>query len=45
MWYKGISFTGENFALIYLVDSGGTRTTTDTFLDLSADIISYVFYE
>lgn len=43
IWYKGISFTSENCALVYLVDSGGTRTTTDSFLDLRNDISSQVF--
>lgn len=43
IWYKGISFTSENNALVYLVDSGGTRTTTDTFMDLRNDITEQVF--
>ncbi|XP_033255643.1 uncharacterized protein LOC117195097 [Drosophila miranda] len=37
MWYKGVSFTSEACALIYLVDTAGTRTTTDTFTDLTKD--------
>lgn len=43
IWYKGISFTSENNALVYLVDSGGTRTTTDSFMDLRNDITEQVF--
>lgn len=43
IWCKGISFTSENNALVYLVDSGGTRTTTDTFMDLRNDITEQVF--
>lgn len=45
MWYKGISFTSENCALVYLVDTAGTRTTTDTFTDLSADYTNAVLYK
>lgn len=45
MWYKGISFTSDNMALTYLVDSAGTRTTTDSFTDLSSDFSSGVFYK
>lgn len=29
MWEKGISLTADGCALIYLVDSAGTRTTSD----------------
>lgn len=29
MWDKGISLTADGCALIYLVDSAGTRTTSD----------------
>ncbi len=36
MWPRGISFTGSNCALTYLVDQGGVRSTTDTFHDLYA---------
>lgn len=43
MWYKGISFTSENCALIYLVDSAGTRTTTDAFSDMTKDYTLSVF--
>lgn len=35
MWYKGVSFTSEQCALVYLVDAAGTRTTTDSFSDMS----------
>lgn len=45
MWYKGISFTSDNMALTYLVDSAGTRTTTDSFTDLSSDYSLGVFYK
>ncbi|XP_035720237.1 uncharacterized protein LOC118440793 isoform X2 [Vespa mandarinia] len=44
MWYKGVSFTCEQCALVYLVDTAGTRTTTDSFLDMSQDISLSVFY-
>ncbi|XP_061399619.1 uncharacterized protein LOC133335353 [Musca vetustissima] len=45
MWYKGVSFTSETCALIYLVDTAGTRTTTDTFTDLTKDYTLTVFYD
>ncbi|KAM7343561.1 wurstfest [Cochliomyia hominivorax] len=45
MWYKGVSFTSELCALIYLVDTAGTRTTTDTFTDLTKDYTLTVFYD
>ncbi|XP_067630293.1 uncharacterized protein fest [Eurosta solidaginis] len=45
MWYKGVSFTSESCALIYLVDTAGTRTTTDTFTDLTKDYTLTVFYD
>ncbi|XP_043072008.1 uncharacterized protein LOC6559852 isoform X2 [Drosophila grimshawi] len=45
MWYKGVSFTSESCALIYLVDSAGTRTTTDNFTDLTKDYTLAVFYD
>lgn len=44
MWYKGVSFTSDQCALVYLVDSAGTRTTTDSFSDLSGDFSLGVFY-
>lgn len=44
MWYKGVSFTSENCALTYLVDTAGTRTTTDSFIDMSKDYTIFVFY-
>ncbi|XP_017776591.1 PREDICTED: LOW QUALITY PROTEIN: uncharacterized protein LOC108562686 [Nicrophorus vespilloides] len=43
MWYKGVSFTSDQCALVYLVDSAGTRTTTDTFSDLNVDFSISVF--
>lgn len=45
MWYKGVSFTSENCPLVYLVDSAGTRTTTDTFSDLNHDFSYETFYK
>ncbi|XP_037946550.1 uncharacterized protein LOC119678654 [Teleopsis dalmanni] len=45
MWYKGVSFTSDSCALIYLVDTAGTRTTTDTFTDLTKDYTLTVFYD
>ncbi|KAI4494475.1 hypothetical protein M0802_008967, partial [Mischocyttarus mexicanus] len=44
MWYKGVSFTCEQCALVYLVDTAGTRTTTDSFLDMSQDFSLSVFF-
>ncbi|GFG35339.1 hypothetical protein Cfor_10327 [Coptotermes formosanus] len=44
MWYKGVSFTSERCALVYLVDAAGTRTTRDRFLDMSQDFSLSVFY-
>lgn len=44
MWYKGVSFTSDQCALVYLVDSAGTRTTTDSFSDLTQDFSMNVFY-
>ncbi|KAF5303287.1 hypothetical protein FQA39_LY10026 [Lamprigera yunnana] len=44
MWYKGVSFTSDQCALVYLVDSAGTRTTTDSFSDLTQDFSVNVFY-
>ncbi|XP_055387208.1 uncharacterized protein LOC129615850 [Condylostylus longicornis] len=44
MWYKGVSFTSEKCALIYLVDAAGTRTTSDTFMDMSKDYTMAVFF-
>ncbi|XP_024945082.1 uncharacterized protein LOC107271848 [Cephus cinctus] len=44
MWYKGVSFTSEQCALVYLVDAAGTRTTTDMFSDMSQDFSLSVFF-
>ncbi|PNF32407.1 hypothetical protein B7P43_G10079, partial [Cryptotermes secundus] len=44
MWYKGISFTSEQCALVYLVDAAGTRTTIENFLDMRQDFSLSVFY-
>lgn len=43
MWYKGVSFTSEQCALVYLVDAAGTRTTTDSFSDMNQDFSLSVF--
>jgi len=40
VWPRGVSFTSNNCALVYLVDAAGARSTTDTFHDLYADNIS-----
>ena len=40
MWSHGISFTANNYALVYLVDQAGARSTTDTFHDLYASNIA-----
>ena len=40
MWPRGVSFTSNNRALVYLVDQAGARSTTDTFHDLYADNIA-----
>jgi hypothetical protein len=46
MWHKGISLTAEGCALIYLVDSGGTRTTSDPIsVEVKEDITIPVFME
>ncbi|XP_060533694.1 uncharacterized protein LOC132706392 [Cylas formicarius] len=46
MWYKGVSFSSMQCALVYLVDAAGTRTTTDLFNDLSQhDFTLNVFNE
>ena len=39
MWPRGVSFTSNNRALVYLVDQAGARSTTDTFHDLYAENI------
>jgi len=40
MWPRGVSFSANNYALVYLVDQAGARSTTDTFHDLYASNIS-----
>lgn len=46
MWSKGISLTSDGCALIYLVDSAGTRTTSDMLnMDLDTDYVQQVFYK
>ncbi|XP_021935202.1 uncharacterized protein LOC110837413 isoform X2 [Zootermopsis nevadensis] len=44
MWHKGVSFTAEHCALVYLVDAAGIRTTTHNFSDMSQDFPLSVFY-
>ncbi|KAJ8967048.1 hypothetical protein NQ314_003165, partial [Rhamnusium bicolor] len=39
------NFTSIQCALVYLVDSAGTRTTTDSFNDLTHDFTLNIFYE
>lgn len=44
MWHKGVSLTSEGCALIYLVDSAGTRTTSDVVqTDIQIDYCTQVF--
>jgi hypothetical protein len=45
MWYKGVSFTSERCALVYMIDAAGTRTTCDRFPDMSQDFSMSVFYD
>ena len=41
-----VSFTADNYALVYSLDSGGPRSTTDVFHDLLADnIVDTMFHE
>ena len=43
---RGISFTANNMALVYLLDEAGARSTSDMFHDLHAtDIAESVFIE
>ena len=43
---RGISFTANNMALVYLLDEAGARSTSDMFHDLHAtDIAETVFIE
>lgn len=44
MWYKGVSFTSEKCALVYLVDAAGTRSTADSFFEMTQDFSLPVFY-
>ncbi|XP_035904661.1 uncharacterized protein LOC118508907 [Anopheles stephensi] len=45
MWHKGISLTSARYSLIYLVDSAGTRTTSDMIsMDMEADYVNQVFF-
>ena len=43
MWHKGVSFSSEACALVYLVDTAGTRTTTESFSDMSGGFSVPVF--
>ena len=46
IYTKGISFTANNCALVYLVDEAGARSTSDQFHDLFAgDIVDKLFKE
>ena len=46
IWRKGISFTATTFALVYLLDEAGLRTTSDIFHDLGAsDIVDSLWEE
>ncbi len=40
MWQRGVSFSADNCALSYLVDTAGARSTTDMFHDLFANNIT-----
>lgn len=40
MYPKGVSFSGSNCALVYLVDAAGVRSTTDNFYDVYAENIA-----
>ena len=43
---RGISFTANNMALVYLLDEAGARTTTDMFHDLySGQLEDTMFHE
>ena len=43
---KGISFTANNMALVYLLDEAGARSTSDMFHDLYAtNIVDTLFRE
>ena len=43
---RGISFTANNMALVYLLDEAGARTTSDMFNDLYAtNIVDTLFEE
>ena len=45
MWYKGVSFTSEQRALVYMVDAAGIRTTCDSFSDMNQNFSKIVFYD
>ena len=46
IWPKGTSFTATTFALVYLLDEAGLRTTSDVFHDLGAsDIVDSLWEE
>ena len=43
---KGVSFTANNMALVYLLDDAGARSTSDMFHDLHAShIVNTLFLE
>jgi len=45
MWPKGISFSSNNRALVYLVDAAGARSTTDSFHDLYRENIADTIFD
>ena len=42
---RGISFTANNLALVYLLDAAGARSTSDMFHDLYASHIADTLFE
>lgn len=45
MYPKGVSFTANNCALVYLLDQAGTRTTSEMFHDLQEDNVATVLFQ
>lgn len=45
IWPRGISFTSNQSALVYLVDQAGVRSTTDTFHNLYSDDIAQAVFD
>jgi len=44
VFHRGISFTANNMALVYLLDEAGARTTSDMFHDLYATQIADMLF-